>query len=1472
MPKLSNGARGSDKQKRIRRTNAQLSSSKRKEQNQAKKSSALLNAFLVRAESEKIAEKPDLDVDLSVEELEQLFSERLVVENDTGVIYNGDDDNDDDDGFNEEGEYFDDNGDSLDQSNYETWMSKYISKIQERLKAELRTQNREGEELIPDESKWLIAMLKEHGFSIPWKLAPMVCSKLQESRGEPAYYCTVHVWLPEVQFGDTNMPHCGFCESNDRIGRHAFDHRHPARRITGLQKDEYVMTARYICHSCKDQKRPHTFRGYNPKSLDLMACRRKLLFPALLTHRSGVTMELAHLIRALVAAGVRPNCIAGMISEMHHRECHEQMLLAESSYRSPFAVEIPPMFSEFDDPKGYNGRRLSSNYVKSVYTKLVHSFREQADADTKKRDLNIIHIDGSYKFTKRLYKDGGEKMFDGLITVKNDFKEIRSQFVVFGESHDQIRPPLQALRATMDSYGQAGPKLAFTDNPRRDSDLLISTFDSLAKAQETYDIVANEDNIQRQSPCSLSGLTSSVWQRLQEQQCPPCSISKYKYVVLETVDAIDRFASHALDILKEREKDKQVMGLDCEWPVDYNVNGRSGEHGRIATIQLAYHTGVDGPENDMYTAVIVINGGSTAKLPSVLRQLLCTQTVRFVGLKVSGDVAKLKRDFVNLNNASINHIDLDSMTKRRGVVPRNNKYSLESLVEEFLNESLGKEPRLSDWSGKLQTKQLDYAALDAIKSLEVFDCLDKLPDLTLELPRSDIIIGTKIDIVASKGSIPSLAALCAEGEIVSQKRSWKAPAGLSFKSKRDECVPQGRHILVRITKVIADGLIMKGYRKQDKSNVSLGDLAKVIGEDDFVVMVDLAHLRHQYTQRRPSLSPRITERPTISQELMRESSTVAPNSTLQVDDLLAHDVIFETDDQDVTPLDEKETDESDDVDEHNYCSGLTTASIREINNVIDHALDKAGSPISAQPGVKLDAPPRGFIPTRYSVVMGDILHAIMRMRVSTKHECRKSYSAAIVRAFLEWDPERLREIKASLHDLGVTDREIEARLYYNIQWFASRVERRALPSHLLYWRVRSVLAYFGPKIDSVTGKPLFGNNEWRKANNLLSEILRGYYSDPPGVSFYRYRVDRSGKIIRDRKGFAILTCSRGTNDVENEHKNLLGPMGSWIVGVEMMDCIMADLRVRRNIISSRKYRPGFPKFYHCDPWLIDAIQNVVEARRGILLYPNWTNSSDLSPTPERHGFVNLPSTDLTAAIKSHTDTLDPEKFRLSKDMKYVATCIGTKLPYRPFSSADELRLYAKLRMALDRDVKASMTDAEFELAMCHSIIPYVDGVHVFPKTPVYIRQMEKRYLERKRIGAAVETMIDDLDALNKLNNVTATVLMNRQVLPNTLTNGVIDEKDNGGAKVRRLCLPPIMPRPNVGVCGRMIQQFGAVVAGNIIVREREPVESLRPMKRMRANDRKKRKERHCRKCGRPQKDCPAAGSSRWGKITCTFVG
>ena len=131
---------------------------------------------------------------------------------------------------------------------------------------------------------------------------------------------------------------------------------------------------------------------------------------------------------------------------------------------------------------------------------------------------------------------------------------------------------------------------------------------------------------------------------------------------------------------------------------------------------------------------------------------------------------------------------------------------------------------------------------------------------------------------------------------------------------------------------------------------------------------------------------------------------------------------------------------------------------------------------------------------------------------------------------------------------GLSDAEIEAKLYYDFSYFRKRVPRLVPPPSQHYHRVRAVFAVYGRQVDVKTGKPLFNTAAWRRAQNVLLEILEGNAADPPGMQFYYQSLNAKGEPAFDVHGIPLLDCIRGTNDVENTHKQIVTTFSTWFCG------------------------------------------------------------------------------------------------------------------------------------------------------------------------------------------------------------------------------------------------------------------------------------------------------------------------------------
>eukprot|EP00966_Prymnesium_polylepis_P013512 311972-Prymnesium_polylepis.1 len=96
---------------------------------------------------------------------------------------------------------------------------------------------------------------------------------------------------------------------------------------------------------------------------------------------------------------------------------------------------------------------------------------------------------------------------------------------------------------------------------------------------------------------------------------------------------------------------------------------------------------------------------------------------------------------------------------------------------------------------------------------------------------------------------------------------------------------------------------------------------------------------------------------------------------------------------------------------------------------------------------------------------------------------KKSYFVAQREAWLIPHRGALERVRSVLSAKGYSKDEMDARYFYNFDYFAGRVPRAAPPPSILYWRVRAVYKFFGPLQDPETGKPFFNDAAWKKANN-----------------------------------------------------------------------------------------------------------------------------------------------------------------------------------------------------------------------------------------------------------------------------------------------------------------------------------------------------------------------------------------------------
>jgi hypothetical protein len=229
------------------------------------------------------------------------------------------------------------------------------------------------------------------------------------------------------------------------------------------------------------------------------------------------------------------------------------------------------------------------------------------------------------------------------------------------------------------------------------------------------------------------------------------------------------------------------------------------------------------------------------KLPQSLLSLLGDPKISFVGASVLADLKQIGKDFkCTIIMDPANYVNLGRYARKRDVV-QSGTASLEKLIQLTLGEILDKSPavRLSKWSEKdLSNAQKKYAALDVMKSLEVYECLQSFYELTRQLLADTVMtLNQEVHIVPLHGNVASMATCAGFGNI-SDATICDSPDGIMPKR-----VKQNVHSrVIKVTSVLSPSLVVPGYKiAKRKGKVYLGDLRVPL----FLIVLSLKMLKQQ---------------------------------------------------------------------------------------------------------------------------------------------------------------------------------------------------------------------------------------------------------------------------------------------------------------------------------------------------------------------------------------------------------------------------------------------------------------------------------------------------------------------------------------------------------------------------------------------------------------------------------------------------
>jgi hypothetical protein len=146
---------------------------------------------------------------------------------------------------------------------------------------------------------------------------------------------------------------------------------------------------------------------------------------------------------------------------------------------------------------------------------------------------------------------------------------------------------------------------------------------------------------------------------------------------------------------------------------------------------------------------------------------------------MGGDISKIFRTFKKDDKArDVARLELGSYAKNRGVVA-SGTVKMEKLHLILTGEHLNKELQTSDWNKRnLDLEQIEYAALDAIISLQLYHPTKGMINISARHSEDTASVRLSIDVVPRFGDRTVIAHTAAEGHILSLNDHWITPDGI----------------------------------------------------------------------------------------------------------------------------------------------------------------------------------------------------------------------------------------------------------------------------------------------------------------------------------------------------------------------------------------------------------------------------------------------------------------------------------------------------------------------------------------------------------------------------------------------------------------------------------------------------------------------------------------------------------------------
>ncbi|KAJ3095457.1 hypothetical protein HDU97_006913, partial [Phlyctochytrium planicorne] len=215
------------------------------------------------------------------------------------------------------------------------------------------------------------------------------------------YYPKCFVWAPHISFPEVKLS-CPKCMQFSKPKNHGWTDF--PRRVYGLDSSYYIYAFKYQCNC------GHIFRSTSKEVIRRLPEHISLQFPALLTKRSGVDLDLLFKVRSGIGKGVNPNVAFDMTRQAYTRRhsilelqylrmaeyCRDEIRVQSRVCVSTKTVKVP-MFSDFRDHNGFRGQYPSANFLSKLFVQEINNMRGYLDFEVQRRDGVVLAVDHYFK-------------------------------------------------------------------------------------------------------------------------------------------------------------------------------------------------------------------------------------------------------------------------------------------------------------------------------------------------------------------------------------------------------------------------------------------------------------------------------------------------------------------------------------------------------------------------------------------------------------------------------------------------------------------------------------------------------------------------------------------------------------------------------------------------------------------------------------------------------------------------------------------------------------------------------------------------------------------------------------------------------------------------------------------------------------------------------------------------------------------